>query len=158
MLKDEVDLKANDSDVVKKTDIKTTLDENSTNDDVYGGKAIFDAIKKSNSYSTDEQLTGGTWIDGKPIYRKVVSNVVYGTENVSVNTGISNIATLINLTFIEDGITADSFSNYIYNGINRRGVSLRVEKNTGIVSTVDRSTGVTGNNGIFIIEYTKTTD
>ena len=25
------------------------------------------------SYSTDEQLTGGTWIDGKPIYRKVLS-------------------------------------------------------------------------------------
>lgn len=24
------------------------------------------------SYSTDEQLTGGTWIDGKPIYRKVI--------------------------------------------------------------------------------------
>ena len=24
------------------------------------------------SYSTDEQLTGGTWIDGKPIYRKVL--------------------------------------------------------------------------------------
>ena len=25
------------------------------------------------SYSTDEQLIGGTWIDGKPIYRKVLS-------------------------------------------------------------------------------------
>ena len=25
------------------------------------------------SYSTDEQLTGGTWIDGRPIYRKVLS-------------------------------------------------------------------------------------
>ena len=35
------------STVIKKTDIKTTLDENSTNDDVCGGKAIFDAIKKN---------------------------------------------------------------------------------------------------------------
>ena len=33
--------------VVKTADIKTTLDENSTNDDVYGGKAIFDAIHES---------------------------------------------------------------------------------------------------------------
>ena len=29
-------------------------------------------VDKSNSYSTDEVLTGGTWIDGKPIYRKVI--------------------------------------------------------------------------------------
>lgn len=33
--------------VVKTADIKTTLDINSTNDDVYGGKAIFDAIHES---------------------------------------------------------------------------------------------------------------
>ena len=29
-------------------------------------------IKNSLSYSTDEILTGGTWIDGKPIYRRVL--------------------------------------------------------------------------------------
>ena len=33
--------------VVKTADIKTTLDEFSTNDDVYGGKAIFDAIHET---------------------------------------------------------------------------------------------------------------
>ena len=33
--------------VVKTADIKTMLDENSTNGDVYGGKAIFDAIHES---------------------------------------------------------------------------------------------------------------
>ena len=37
----------NSDDIIKKADIKTTLDENSTNDDVYGGKAIFDAIKNN---------------------------------------------------------------------------------------------------------------
>ena len=78
LTKDELDKKANDDEVVKKTDIatdltttsgsttlstaglqteldkvvktadiKTTLDENSTNDNVYGGKAIFDAIHES---------------------------------------------------------------------------------------------------------------
>lgn len=29
-------------------------------------------VKTALSYSTDETLTGGTWIDGKPIYRKVI--------------------------------------------------------------------------------------
>ena len=28
-------------------------------------------VRNSNSYSTEEQPTGGRWIDGKPIYRKV---------------------------------------------------------------------------------------
>ena len=28
------------------------------------------------TYSTDEVLTGGVWIDGKPIYRKVLTKVV----------------------------------------------------------------------------------
>ena len=44
----------NSDDIIKKADIKTTLDENSTNDDVYGGKAIYDTIKKNCvSYSTN---------------------------------------------------------------------------------------------------------
>ena len=110
-----------------------------------------------NNYSTDEQVIG-TWIDGKPIYRKVVSNVVYGGKEISVDTGISNMATLINLTFIEDGIKASSYINYKYVGTNRANSSLRINKNTGVISTDGRSTGISGNNGIFIIEYTKTTD
>ena len=107
-----------------------------------------------NNYSTDEQVIG-TWIDGKPIYRKVVSNVVYGGRELSVDTGISNMATLINLTFIEDGITASSYINYKYVGTNRANSSFRINKNTGVISTDGRSTGISGNNGIFIIEYTK---
>ena len=50
-------------------------------------------VNEKNSYSTDEILTGGTWIDGKPIYRKVItidfsSNVSY-TRAVSAEAGNS---------------------------------------------------------------------
>ena len=45
VLKDEVDLKANDSDVVKKTDIVTTIDKTSTNDKVPTAKAVYDNPK-----------------------------------------------------------------------------------------------------------------
>ena len=39
------------------------------------------------SYSTDEQLTGGTWIDGKPIYRKVFdySNNLWSSGNKDIS-------------------------------------------------------------------------
>ena len=92
ILKGEIDNKANDNEVIKKTDIKTTLDENSTNTDVCSGKAIFDAIKNNvspgESYSTDEQLTGGKWIDGKPIYRRVIQVLVTDSDDLTeINIG-----------------------------------------------------------------------
>lgn len=33
-------------------------------------------VDNANSYSTNETPTGGTWIDGKPIYRKVLTKIV----------------------------------------------------------------------------------
>ena len=44
---DELDLKANDSEVVKKTDIATTIDSTSTNDTVPTNKAVYDKILDS---------------------------------------------------------------------------------------------------------------
>ena len=41
---DELDLKANDDEVVKKTDITTTIDSTSTNDKVVGAKALHDSL------------------------------------------------------------------------------------------------------------------
>lgn len=37
----------------------------------------------ANSYSTNEIKTGGTWIDGKPIYRKVIELDKYSTRDIS---------------------------------------------------------------------------
>ena len=55
VLKDEVDLKANDSDVVKKTDIVTTIDKTSTDDKTPSASAIYN---KSKNKITD--LPNGT--------------------------------------------------------------------------------------------------
>ena len=59
VLKDEVDKKANDSDVVKKTDIVTTIDNTSTDDTIPSTKAVYDKINPiviksiSTSYDSD---------------------------------------------------------------------------------------------------------
>lgn len=113
--------------------------------------------ESTDQYSTEETKTNKVWIDGKPIYRKVISGFTYGAENISVNTGISNIATIIDLRFIESGVTG-TYADFIYNGTNRASSNLRINKNTGVVTTDGRSTSVVGNNGIIIIEYTKTID
>lgn len=58
-----------------------------------------DYINDRNTYSTSEVDTGKTWIDSKPIYRKVISNITTpSTTNSWVSIGsVSNVDTLINM-------------------------------------------------------------
>ena len=57
VLKDEVDLKANDSDVVKKTDITTTINASSTDTQVPSAKVVYDNAIKNKSLKTYTSLT-----------------------------------------------------------------------------------------------------
>ena len=43
---------------------------------------VKDYVDNSNSYSTEEVKTGGTWIDGKPIYRNVLTATLQNDEQV----------------------------------------------------------------------------
>ena len=49
-------------------------------------------VDQANSYSTDEIKTGGTWIDGKPIYRRVITgttNALGWWEMIQLQTSLS---------------------------------------------------------------------
>ena len=48
-------------------------------------------VDSSNSYSTNEVKTGGKWIDGKPIYRKVVDFGALSAGSKTVAHGINNL-------------------------------------------------------------------
>jgi hypothetical protein len=112
----------------------------------------------SNIYSTEETLIG-TWIDGKPLYRKVVNygnlNDVKGTK--SVEHGISDIDTITDIKTIGYEL-AYAFnipfapSNHMFAGIT---YAVRVDKtNIYIYVSDDRSVDT----AIVTLEYTKTTD
>ena len=278
-LKDEVDLKANGDTVIKKSDIKTTLDKNSTNDDVCGGKAIFDAIQANaigketalyegrisatgtytladdvnnydfiiinhrqesgvncqsttlskyeiskcsdyehkfmcvlgygssedctsgyfnndklilssynfqtitsitgykfgqvtvqntitnpslgESYSTDEQLTGGTWIDGKPLYKRTF-----------VTTAPSSVNTITNIVTLDEAIEPVNMYGFLMRDNGSRMMLLMYinDSQTGNISIWHRRNDgnhigmITGgsanlNKPVYVtVEYTKTTD
>lgn len=56
------------------------------------------AVAKSLSYSTTEQKTGGVWIDGKMIYRKVFSGLNFGNSTTgSTGVTLSDCDTLIDV-------------------------------------------------------------
>lgn len=98
------------------------------------------------SYSTDEQLTGGTWINGKPIYRKVLvfaSSITITTDAwTSIGVTIPDIDIII--------------SSYHYEkNVYRYGGNAIFVKNTSPLQC-SSSSNISFN--YLILEYTKTTD
>lgn len=99
-------------------------------------------------YSTDEQRIG-TWVDGKPIYRKVVDfGALPNNTGKYVAHNISNIENVIKLYGF--GTTGQTFYP-IPNETFRAYTNLQY---IFLYTQDDRS----NMNGIFIMEYTKTTD
>lgn len=106
------------------------------------------------NYSTEEQQVG-TWIDGKPIYRKVIVASIT-SSGANFITAPSNIDTIIGLRGIEKetgGAQAPfpkaHYSSFAYQmGIYYAGGNIVVERGSSMsVSTA-----------YIICEYTKTTD
>lgn len=109
---------------------------------------ISSAIGNAQSYSTEETLTGGTWVDGKPIYRKVLTGLNFGSDSGSwKNAGatVSSAESLIKGTVIRTQ----------YNDI-LTSINVRIIPSTGVVQYY--SVGTTfGGADIIILEYTKAT-
>ena len=105
-----------------------------------------------NNYSYGEQIIG-TWIDGKPLYRRVYDVGALPSANgyKSVALYINNLDTVTNLR----GMMHRPSDNYRF-VIPYSEVNIYMDNNDKftIHSTVNRSAF----NGIVIIEYTKTTD
>lgn len=108
-------------------------------------------VDSSNSYSTEEVKTGGTWIDGKPIYRKVVNvGTLTDTTSKSVQHNIQNLDSVVNLKLI----AKDSTNNIICD-FGGKDLSVYIDIANVIITS---GSNFTGYSGYATIEYTKTTD
>ncbi len=119
-------------------------------------------------YSTDEILTGGIWIDNKPIYRKVLNFtlnvngfIIIDIGSLGIETTISNNAILIESSgfrvsefnyYQNSPIQNTLFSSYMYNDEGAKVlISHRIfNLTTGVFSTTQASRP-----GYLILEYTK---
>lgn len=111
------------------------------------------AVAESLSYSTTEQKTGGYWIDGKPIYRKVFN--VNGNP-VTIQTGIPSTSEVINL--ICKNTVGNGNNNYIFDGLlnNSNTYYPWVYELSSDNSTLTRLTNTySGTVKFIIMEYTK---
>lgn len=98
------------------------------------------------NYSTTEQKTGGTWIDGKPIYRKTLDETFNTTTSDTLipNTSGLNVDSIVSSDWYVP-------SEKIYLAV----IKLFVQNGSLYI----RSAIVMGNiRNLVTIEYTKTTD
>lgn len=119
-------------------------------------------VQDASSYSTTETLTGGKWIDGKPIYRRVIecTNITVG-DNTTVAT-LADYATIDYITFKYDAVisaTPHAKTTGFFSRLEEGGtIVLKIE----YVSDTGKFLGISQSrtfSKIYItIEYTKTTD
>lgn len=114
------------------------------------------------NYSLEEVNTGGTWIDGKPIYRKVIKGTIIDGIVAGGNISIPNADTVISL----GGFFIDLDVSYplpiIDFNFNRVSSKYYFDSAVGevVLRVFFNSTPPPGQTNDFtsIIEYTKTTD
>lgn len=122
----------------------------------------FNELNKSNTYSTEEKVVG-TWIDGKPLYRKTISfnDTFSASYPIEKEHNISNVSTI----FID---TAHSF---IVDTSNNKSIPLPtpcsdgnfddvvgVQVDTNKIYMYARTTWNTTWKKVVTVNYTKTTD
>ena len=124
-----------------------------SNKDSYSCKYINDTYGGGvKNYSTNEIKLNEKWIDGKPIYRKVIlSTKTLVSGNNDIDTNITNLDELINLRYVftySNGQQFYSYFNGITNTILLKNTKLRIVSNAPLA--LEKI--------YYIIEYTKTTD
>lgn len=125
-----------------------------------GGLANFDddnPYTQPDIYSTSEVKTNKVWIDGKPIYRKVVDfGALPNAVTKSVASGISNIDTITDYYGIFHGTNANLRLPYAPNLTNNSdSVGMYIGGNLAINITTRQDMSMYS--GYAVIEYTKTT-
>lgn len=123
---------------------KTTLDKLSTSNE---GNLLFDGKEISgglHEYSTEEQIVG-TWIDGKPIYERVFTDV-----NVSLATADWHY---VNVTIDNFKFVIDSFG---FDGTYQCFKPFGASNNNNQLWW--RHNNVNNTINIITVQYTKTTD
>ena len=115
---------------------------------------VENAIEEKQTYSTTEQRIG-TWINGKPLYRKVFYSTakIEAVAEYKPNTTIANIGTVVDVNVIIGSAGSFCAKNYWSSG--SYFISTQYDKTDGlyIEATYGGFVGWT-----LIVEYTKTTD
>ena len=121
----------------------------------------------ANTYSTNEQIIG-KWIDGKPIYRKVIDlGVLPNAGTVNIPHNIDNLDRIISMRGMAKsprqnlllpfpyGVGKDGFNSDGTLKVNSVPINIYEQQGNIVVYTLSDRSNMTG---YVILEYIKTTD
>lgn len=112
------------------------------------------------NYSTDEQDTGLTWVDGKPVYQKTISGTMNPTSPTTIAHGISNFDELVSMEgSIERGSGTGTWLS-ITSTEHPSVASEQILKSVNSTNIILADSGsLFDNSKVYItVRYTKTTD
>ena len=132
----------------------------------YDGNVVptnYEQVEDPNEYSTNEVKTNKTWIDGKPIYRKVYQiDVSSSSESAILNLNISDFDTIYisNNSFLRSNSNASKPLNVYENSgqFIRTELGVLNNKETARISVFHSTDVYYTGTAYVIVEYTKTTD
>ena len=112
----------------------------------------YDEVVPLKNYSTTEKVVG-TWIDDKPIYRKILTNVTISLTNDAqdIPHGISNFSDLVDLKI------KAKYGSTTYDLLSS-GYIVKVTGTNIIISKMTQGINLNSYVMTIIIEYTKTTN
>lgn len=115
----------------------------------------------SNTNTSEEELTGGHWVDGKPLYRKIY-HITSVDSNNTINIDISDLnydfikwEDYINITYSSD-VAQQWINTYYWSGNNDRARIYIYDTQLRFRLGTDLHLSTQG--AWIILEYTKTTD
>lgn len=119
-----------------------------------------DGIEGVTNYSTSETKTGGTWIDGKPIYRYIINTTfVGGGFSTDVGTLPYGVENIIRCNGMTKGASDNSWRPltfvYPHGNLNQWGISFFVDTANKVYVQSGSAFANVNNKLIMIFEYTK---
>lgn len=121
----------------------------------YTGSDIPVGWQQVNDFSTSEVNTGQKWIDGKPIYRKVINLGLFPNNSyIEVNTNLTNVKIIRYDSYAYTSGLGALIKTDQYQNADNNIRTLVYSNKIRITATGNFSTW----EGYIILEYTKTTD
>lgn len=115
-------------------------------------------IDSANLYSTTERVIG-QWIDGKPLYQRVVDcGTLTNKPDVYIPVSGSSEMNVVNMHgFIENNGVVDPLP-YVHDTELANMIAVKFSKSSGICIFARNNTGIGGFHAYVTLQYTKTTD
>lgn len=143
---------------VQKVNVTNAIDEEARETAAGAIGLAQQAMEKFNDvYSANEVKTNKIWLDGKPIYRKVLT-LSSTVDNITQNT-LKNISSnLVETTSDIRALNIDNITTIMKIGNNTTGYTFSLNSSNGVVSVVSNNeNNVSLSEGFHILlEYTKT--